>query len=372
VNMAGTDGSTRSQVSQVQILLTERCNIRCRHCAVPAEDSPADHELSTGEWEQFLSAAAAAGVESVVVNGGEALIRRDAIDLIEYALDAGIRWAILISNGMLFGTRAAARIAEVQRRFPAFGVHVSVDGACPRTHDWMRGPGTFDRMLASIGRLRDHGGRINGVNSVIHRGNVHEFEDLARLAASWHAEFWTVFPNADLGRGVALGDTRLSRAVWLDLYARARRVRDQYGMFVGIGGPVMVDEWPEDDDAVPRPRVPRPDKALIGPDGAVFTCPPLRHHNLGNVGGGCSENQWLTIAQRVAASLDEACASCKYLLVCTNVDLDDPLRERPGSFGPPTGHPNASAITHQAAAGGHGATAGAVPITLSRKRPGQA
>ena len=365
VNMTEMPGSARSSVSQVQILLTERCNIRCRHCAVPAEDSPADHELSTDEWKSFLRTAASAGVESVVVNGGEALIRHDAVDLIEYALGAGIRWATLITNGLLFGARAAARIAEVQQRFPAFGVHVSVDGASSETHDWMRGAGTFGRMLTSLGRLHDHGGQINGVNSVIHRGNVHEFEDLAGLVASWHAEFWTVFPSADLGRGVALGNTRLSRATWLDLYARARRVRDQYGMFVGIGGPVMVDEWPEDDDDVPRPRVPRPDKALIGPDGAVFTCPPLRNHNLGHVGGACDEARWLTIAERVAASLDEACASCKYLLVCTNVDLDDPLRRRPGPFGPPTRHPLAGETTHPTARGG----AGAVPLTLSRKPP---
>ncbi len=212
-------------------------------------------------------------------------------------------------------------------------------------------------------------GRLNGVNSVIHRGNVHEFEDLARLAASWHAEFWTVFPSADLGRGVALGSTRLSRGVWLDLYARARSIRDQYGMYVGIGGPVMVDEWPEDDGAVPRPAVPRPDKALIGPDGAVFTCPPLRNHDLGQVGGGCDSTQWLTIAGRVAASLDEPCASCKYLLVCTNVNLDDPLRRRPGHFGPPMRRPIAGETAHPIAGGGPGASTGAVPITLSRELP---
>lgn len=360
--MTGTGQDARRAVSQVQILLTERCNIRCKHCAVPAEDSPADHELSTDEWKAFLDAAAAAGVESVVMNGGEALMRRDALDLIEHAFEAGIRWGILITNGMLFSARTAEAIAGLQQRFPAFGIHISVDGASAETHDWMRGKGTFDRMAASIRRLHQAGGRIAGVNSVIHRGNVHEFEDLAALAASWNAEFWTVFPNADLGRGVALGDTRLSRSIWLDLYGRARRVRNRYGMYVGIGGPVMVDEWPEDDDLVPRPRVPRPDKACIGPDGAVFTCPPLRDHSLGFVGKGCDEDRWSAIAERAAESLDETCASCKYLLVCTNVDLDNTLRPRPGGFGWPV----------RAAEPGGGKSRAAIPITLTRRPPDQA
>lgn len=348
--MTESSRDSRSSVSQVQILLTERCNIRCRHCAVPAEDSPAEHELSTREWKDFLDAAAAAGVESVVVNGGEALIRRDALELIEHAFEAGIRWAMLITNGMLFGARAAAAVAAAQRRHPAFAVHVSVDGASAPTHDWMRGAGTFDQMVASVGRLREAGGRIGGINSVIHRGNVHEFEDLAALADSWGADVWTVFPSADLGRGVALGDSRLSRELWVDLYERARRVRERYGLSVGIGGPVMVDEWPEDDDLVPRPQVPRPDKACIGPDGAVFTCPPLRSRQLGSVADGCDEGRWSAIAERAARQLDSSCASCKYLLVCTNVDLDRALRPRPGRFGPPL--------------------AGPVPMTLMRRRPG--
>lgn len=334
--LSESEGDARRPVSQVQILLTERCNLKCRHCAVPAEDSPADHELSTDQWRAFLDVAASAGVESVVMNGGEALLRRDALDLIEHALSAGIQWATLITNGMLFNARSAAAIAELQQQFPAFGVHVSMDGASADTHDWMRGKRTFERTMASAGRLLEAGGRIGGVNSVIHRGNLHEFEDIAALAASWNAEIWTVFPSADLGRGVALRDRRLSREVWIDLYERARMIRDRYGMVVGIGGPVMVDEWPEDDDLVPRPLVSRPDKVCIGPDGAVFTCPPLRGHNLGSVGeGALDEEGWLAIAHRAADTLDEACASCKYLLVCTNVDLGNAFRPRPGRFGVP-------------------------------------
>jgi MoaA/NifB/PqqE/SkfB family radical SAM enzyme len=370
--MGGIPVGEPSPVSQVQILLTERCNIRCKHCAVPAEDSPADHEMSTGEWTTFLDAAAATGVESIVVNGGEALIRSDAVDLIEHALGAGIRWATLITNGLLFGARAAARIAEVQRAFPAFGVHVSVDGATARTHDWMRGAGTFGRMLTGIRRLQDHGGRINGVNSVIHRGNVHEFEDLARLVASWRAEFWTVFPSADLGRGAALGDTRLSREVWLDLYARARAVRDEYALHVGIGGPVMADEWPEHDSQVPRPLVARPDKACVGPDGSVFTCPPLRRNEIGSVNDGCSSERWLAIARRAAESLDRTCASCKYLLVCTNVDLKDPLRPRPGPFGPPGSHSSPPEPAQSADPPSGPRSPRPVPLILSRKPSSQA
>lgn len=334
--MVGRGGKRATGVSQIQILLTERCNLTCRHCAVPAEQSPADHELSTESWKSIINVAAASGIESVVVNGGEALMRRDAVELMEHALSSGISWATLISNGMLFTEPVSERIADAQRRFPAFGVHISIDGATAATHDWMRGEGTFDRMMASIDRLRGAGGTISGVNSVLHAGNVDEFRSIGDLVKSLGAEIWTVFPNADLGRGVNLGSSRLSEPIWKDLYQQARDVRDRHGIFVGIGGPVMGDEWPEDAMRVPNPRFARPDKACLGPDGEVFTCPPLRHLDRGRVHHAIDVDEFDRMMVGAAETLDEACVSCKYLLVCTGVDLDDAFRDRPGPFGPPS------------------------------------
>lgn len=106
-------------------------------------------------------------------------------------------------------------------------------------------------------------------------------------------------------------------------------------MRVSIGGPVMNDEWPEDDETVPTPVVARPDKVCLGPDGGAFTCPPLRHHACGQVDRDTDPTTWREISGRARSALEHACSSCKYLLVCTGVDLNRPLRPRPGIFGLP-------------------------------------
>lgn len=320
-------------VTQVQALLTERCNITCRHCAVPAEDSPAEHELSTAGWERLIDGFGAAGVESLVVNGGEAMLRRDAVHLLAHALDGPIRWATIITNGMLFTAPAARDLAALQERHPSLQIHVSIDGVSAETHDWMRGEGTFARLEASLGRLRDAGARLTGVNSVVHRGNWNEFHAMATFVDALGATMWTVFPNADLGRGRDLEDQRLDEAAWMALYERARRVEEELGLYVSIGGPVFVDEWPESNDRVPRPKVSHPDKVCIGPDGDAFTCPPLRHVSLGCAAG--DDPDWVGIVERARDLLEGTCDSCKYLLVCTGVDLVAPLIPRRNAFGPP-------------------------------------
>ena len=322
--------------TQVQILLTERCNLTCKHCAVPAEDSPATSELTTEHWNDFIDLLGEKGIESLVINGGEALLRNDAVDLAVRALERGISWTTIITNGLLFTAPLAARIAEVQRRHPSFGVHVSLDGATADTHDWMRGEGSFDRTMASMHRLLDAGGVIGGVNSVLHRGNVYELDALADLVVRLRASSWTVFPLAMLGRGAAVQAEQLDPSAWRDVIARARELRDRSGLVISIGGPVMDDEWPNDLAEVPRSQVPVPPKLCVGPDGDLFTCPPLRDHSFGSASELGEASNWEGVVSLVADSLGRSCPSCKYLLVCTGVDLDRPYEPRQWDFGDPS------------------------------------
>lgn len=322
--------------TQVQILLTERCNVTCQHCAVPEEDSPATSELTTEDWNDFIDLLGQQGIESLVVNGGEALLRRDAIDLAVRALEQGITWTTIITNGLLFTAPVASRIADVQRRHPTFGVHVSLDGASPETHDWMRGEGTFDRTMASMQRLLDAGGVIGGVNSVLHRRNLHEVDAFAELVLRLGASSWTVFPLATLGRGAAIQAEQLDPSAWRSIIASARRLRDRTGLRISIGGPVMDDEWPNDLPEVPRSQLAVPPKLCAGPDGDLFTCPPLRAHSFGSASDLGGPTDWEGVVGLVADSLGRSCPSCKYLLVCTGVDLDQPYEPRKWDFGLPS------------------------------------
>ena len=55
-------------LDQLQLLLTERCNLSCTHCAVPEEDSPAPNELDTETWLGFVDEVMGAGVRRLVLS----------------------------------------------------------------------------------------------------------------------------------------------------------------------------------------------------------------------------------------------------------------------------------------------------------------
>lgn len=323
--------------TQVQILLTERCNLRCRHCAVPAEDSPAAHELELSAWRDFLRHAVAGGVRSVVISGGEALLRPEAVDLATYAHELGVDRTTLVTNGLLFRGNVPGRIAAAQTRFAGFGVHVSVDGASAATHDWMRGPGAFQRTLRSVDRLRAAGGRVTGLHTVLHRDNRHELAACARLAADLDVEVWTVFPVASLGRAAAIQDRRLDSNAWREVIDELREHEQTYGFAVSLMGPVYTDEWSADEPDRPNPSRDRAGQTCIGPDGEIFTCPPLRDRPVGHVHTVTGPAEWSAMADRVAERLERTCGGCKFLLLCAGVNLGQPYR--PSTEDGPRGMP---------------------------------
>jgi radical SAM protein with 4Fe4S-binding SPASM domain len=313
---------------QIQLLLTERCNLRCRHCAVPEEDSPAGRELDIHAWRTFVRRCVQGGLRSLVISGGEALLRPEAVDLAVYAHTLGVQRTTLVTNGLLFRGGIPVRIAAAQAEYPAFGVHVSIDGATAATHDWMRGPGTFRRTMRAIERLQSAGGRITGLHTVLHQGNAHEVLACADLAERLGAEIWTVFPVAALGRATHIQDRKLNEQVWRQVISQIQDVSRRYSFTVSVMGPVYGDEWPAGTAEVPRPQAEHAMQTCVGPDGIVFNCPPLRAHPVGSVRDVSDGDQWAVLADRAGEQLTANCHECKFLLLCTGIDLDRPYRPR--------------------------------------------
>lgn len=80
--------------------LTYRCNHRCIFCSCPweYETELRETELSTDEWKSIFDMAKSHSVEHVTFSGGEAILRKDLIELIDYACQLGLTVG-LISNG---------------------------------------------------------------------------------------------------------------------------------------------------------------------------------------------------------------------------------------------------------------------------------
>ena len=85
---------TTPQLAPVHFLeleITGRCQLRCSHCYAESGPTSGHGTMTTGDWENLLASAPAAGIETVQFIGGEPTQHPDIERLLTHALDRGLR-----------------------------------------------------------------------------------------------------------------------------------------------------------------------------------------------------------------------------------------------------------------------------------------
>lgn len=134
--------------------LTQRCNLNCKMCLFRHEDSETPEmikkELSAQQWDKLAEQAAEAGTVSLLLTGGEAMIRADFPEVYERIYRHGF-YLTLYTNA----TMVTPRVMEVLEKYPPHKIGVTIYGASAETYEKACGDGrAFGRMLKGIELLR--------------------------------------------------------------------------------------------------------------------------------------------------------------------------------------------------------------------------
>jgi SynChlorMet cassette radical SAM/SPASM protein ScmE len=159
----------------VDIDITDRCNLRCRYCYFFTSSADVK-DLPPAEWLTFFEELNRCSVTAVTLAGGEPFIREDLKEILAGIVRNRMRFSLL-SNGTLIKDDIAEFIASTGR---CDYVQVSIDGSIPITHDSFRGKGSFYQAVEGIRCLQRH--KVPAaVRVTIHRRNVHDLENIAKL-----------------------------------------------------------------------------------------------------------------------------------------------------------------------------------------------
>jgi radical SAM family uncharacterized protein len=151
--------------------LTYNCNLRCKMCPFwkrPNEDS------STAREKAILRQIYDSGACAIAFEGGEPLLRKDLVEILAFSRSLPLHTS-LITNGTLL----ESRIDEIAPYINGV-VYVSLDGL-EKTHDKIRGVnGSFRKAVEGI--MSSRGKVPVTINTTIMAENIHEIEDLVKLA----------------------------------------------------------------------------------------------------------------------------------------------------------------------------------------------
>jgi radical SAM protein with 4Fe4S-binding SPASM domain len=211
----------------IQWHLTERCNLRCRHCyqgrKKVEEMSPGEvsNEID-GATEMFQAWEEAHGIRvvpSIHFTGGEPFLYDGLWDVVGHAKAEGYKVA-LMSNGCLISEEDARRAFDLG----VMDIQVSLEGP-QALHDRIRGRGSFAAAMKGVQRLAEAGNRVsaNVTLSRLNHEKIGETVAAARSAGFHSIGFSRVVP---CGRGKSFLKHFLTPPELLTAYEQVSSLND--------------------------------------------------------------------------------------------------------------------------------------------------
>ena len=211
--------------------LTYRCNLACEHCYLDAGGTPqvrtenfADRsELGTEECFRVIDELAAFAPECLtILTGGEPLLRRDILEIVQRAAERGL-WVVVGTNGVRITENVAQRLAEAGAR----GLSLSLDALDPDRHDrFRRVRGAWQNTVEGAEILN----RTRLPFIVQTTAGSHNLDDLEAIADFAHqrlaAKVWNLYFLVPTGRGQFVSD--ITPAQYDDVLASLYRIQKKY------------------------------------------------------------------------------------------------------------------------------------------------
>ena len=174
--------------------ITGHCNYRCKHCYMSAPDAKfgeLSHEAIMSIVQQLIDC----GVMEVSLTGGEPLVRKDFMEIVDALLAGGITITTIYSNGKLV-TDELLDALDKRGIHPEF--NMSYDGT-EGWHDWLRGiPNAGKIVEDAFLRCREKG-FPTGAEMCIHQGNKHLLRDTVNKLAELGCRSLKTTPISNVG-----------------------------------------------------------------------------------------------------------------------------------------------------------------------------
>jgi radical SAM protein with 4Fe4S-binding SPASM domain len=189
----------------LELQITNKCNLTCRHCYINPPLPPFNSPLSKGGPRGVKKSVAGFSEENfselsikqirnileefermqglrVLITGGEPLLHSKFEEINNMLPQFFVR-KVLLTNGILF---AGERIKKLH----VDEIQISIDGL-EDAHDSLRGKGTFRFAMKAVNLALDHGLPVS-IATMVHPGNLGDFDEMEKRFKDMGIREWTV------------------------------------------------------------------------------------------------------------------------------------------------------------------------------------
>lgn len=198
----------------VYLYITEACQLRCQHCYMGerldrALKMPYESVIETLEtWRKM-------GGSKLTILGGEPTLHPDYVKIIRNAKSLGYEHVITTSNGLSTAAKKFSRMTPSDFSY----VQISLDGGSPASHDQVRGSGTFNEALETIGSLCARGFDTR-IICTVNRANLSDCLNLLDIADDLGVSLTKFHVFSVIGSGHGAAEWGIEPREWIDFYEK--------------------------------------------------------------------------------------------------------------------------------------------------------
>jgi len=177
----------KSQSVLTNLLITNRCNLRCSYCFMNAGASGSVYEPSLEEIRKLMLQARnqkPIGSKAIQITGGEPTIREDLLEIVKMAKDVGFSHVQVNTNGIKLSE--SEEYCRKLKEEKVNTIYMSFDGITKKTNPWI------EQNKKAIENLRKVNLKVVLVPVLIGGKNLQETGKIVRFALE----------NMDIIRGV--------------------------------------------------------------------------------------------------------------------------------------------------------------------------
>ncbi len=207
--------------------ITFKCNMNCIHCGSDCSSVEKPYQLTTAECFQIIRDLADLGCKSIVLSGGEPLLRKDysaiAAEIKRHGMEVSF-----ISNGDMVNEESIKVLRAIQPA--AFGI--SLDAGESYLHDYIRGKkGSFDKVIRAFNLLKENGIQASVV-STIHKLNFDQLPKIRDILMKNGVRLWQIQYGDHIGRMTK--ETMITEAQFWEIGQFILETRQKYKKYFDV------------------------------------------------------------------------------------------------------------------------------------------
>lgn len=195
---------------KLDLNVTNRCNLRCTHCAFNSGERILD-EFSSNKIKQILLETKELGGQRIDITGGEPTLRTDLLKIITIAKNIGYK-VELVTNGSLLDKDILKKLKSSNLD----SIAISLDGSNYKIHSRIRNISkkTYNNILRAIKTAKKLGFVVK-INTVIFQSNLNDITKITKFCIKNKLDEHGLYYFTPIGRGIDSKEKPVEPRAWL-------------------------------------------------------------------------------------------------------------------------------------------------------------